>query len=128
MKISRSKFSMIKQQYELTKMIAAYIAAEKKIITESTSGMADGLSLNREDIGHIIHVQPKDPETFHWEIDGFGNMRNVSESERYKELLLAQAVEIRAQLDLAIQEERFEDCGELEKVLNDIKKRYDSLD
>ena len=122
MKVNRSRFSQIKQKFELTKMVAAYIAAEKKIITESTTGMADDVS------SVIIHSQPKmDPEVFHWEVDGFGNMRQVSEKDRYKELLLQQATEIRAQLDLAIAEQRFEDCGELEKTLEDIKKRYDSL-
>ena len=122
-RVSRSRFSQVKQKFELTKMVAAYIAAEKKIITESTSGMADGMTFS--DGSQIIHVSDwTSPQEFKY--DGFGNPTN--ETERYKQLLLQQAAEIRAQLERAIAEERFEDCGELEKTLNDIKKRYDSLD
>ena len=40
---NRSLFSKLKQQYELKKMMAAYIGAEQQIIANSSNGMADGM-------------------------------------------------------------------------------------
>ena len=42
MKATRTRFNSVKQRFELTKMIAAYIAAEKKImINPSLTGWSD---------------------------------------------------------------------------------------
>ena len=140
MKANRSHFSKIKQQYELKKMMAAYIGAEKKIMMNpSLTGFMDAKdiidnmqfkSFHQDENGDIIETfEPMSPEEFFArDVDGFGNLRQSANEGRQKSLLLEQAKNIRLLLDKAIIEERYEDAGELEKTLELIKKKYDRLD
>ena len=61
MKAHRSRFSQIKQQFELRKMMAAYIGAEQQIIQNSSNGMADGMTPEKF---HFDFVQGEDGEMF----------------------------------------------------------------
>ena len=64
------------------------------------------------------------PQQYH-ESD-FGIKRSDNQAE--KDIILKKAKFLREQLEEAIRNEEFERCGELEKVLNDLRIRYENLD
>ena len=57
-RVNRSLFSKLKQQYELKKMMAAYIGAEQQIIASSSNGMADGMELLLLNTIHLVTNLP----------------------------------------------------------------------
>ena len=135
MKANRSRFSKIKQQFELKKMMAAYIGAEKQIMMNpGLTGFTDAKSIvdsisfksyYQDENGDIIETfESMTPQQYH-ESD-FGIKRSDAQAE--KDVILKKAKFLREQLEEAIRNEEFERCGELEKVLNDLKKRYENLD
>ena len=140
-RVNRSKFSQLKQQYELQKMMAAYIGAEKKIMMNPSltgfmeakdivDNMLNFKSFHQDEEGNIIETfEPMSPEEFfNKDVDGFGNLRQSADEGRQKSLLLDQAKNIRQLLDKAVAEERFEDAAKLEKTLEIIRKKYERLD
>ena len=130
MRCNRSRFSRLKQQFELKKMMAAYIGAEKQIMMNpGLTGFTDAKSIvdsisfksyYQDENGDIIETfESMTPQQYH-ESD-FG-------SQAEKDIILKKAKFLREQLDEAIRNEEFERCGELEKVLTDLRKRYENLD
>ena len=140
MKANRSRFSRLKQQYELQKMMAAYIGAEKKIMADpGLTGFTDAKTIidsmqfksyHQDENGDIIETfEPMSPEEFfNKDVDGFGNLRKSADEGRQKSILLNQAKAIRELLDKAVVEERYEDAAELERTLELIRKKYERLD
>ena len=75
-RVNRSKFSQLKQQYELQKMMAAYIGAEKKIMMNPSltgfmeakdivDNMLNFKSFHQDEEGNIIETfEPMSPEEF----------------------------------------------------------------
>ena len=139
-RVNRSRFSQLRQQYELQKMMAAYIGAEKKIMMDpGLTGFTDAKTIidsmqfksyHQDENGDIIETfEPMSPEEFfNKDVDGFGNLRANADEARQKQLLLEQAKSIREMIDRAVIEERYEDCAELERTLDIIKKKYERLD
>ena len=139
-RVNRSKFSQLRQQYELQKMMAAYIGAEKKIMMDpGLTGFTDAKTIidsmqfksyHQDENGDIIETfEPMSPEEFfNKDVDGFGNLRQDANEGRQKSLLLEQAKNIRLLLDKAVVDERYEDAAELEKTLELIRKKYERLD
>ena len=139
-RVNRSRFSQLRQQYELQKMMAAYIGAEKKIMMDpGLTGFTDAKSIvdsmsfksyHQDENGDIIETfEPMSPEEFfNKDVDGFGNLRQDANEGRQKSLLLEQAKNIRLLLDKAVVDERYEDAAELEKTLELIRKKYERLD
>ena len=130
MRCNRSRFSRLKQQFELKKMMAAYIGAEKQIMMNpGLTGFTDAKSIvdsisfksyYQDENGDIIETfESMTPQQYH-ESD-FG-------SQAEKDIILKKAKFLREQLEEAIRNEEFERCGELEKVLTDLRKRYENLD
>ena len=135
MRCNRSRFSRLKQQFELQKMMAAYIGAEKKIMMNpGLTGFTDAKSIvdsiqfksyYQDENGDIIETfESMTPQQYH-ESD-FGIKKSDSQAE--KDIILKKAKFLREQLEEAIRNEEFERCGELEKVLTDLRKRYENLD
>ena len=80
MKINKITFDKIKAQYEILKMRAAYIAAEKLIIEEQINGN------DLTGVSTIASFDPMTPEEFNKVVaDGFGNIRNVTPKELIKQ-------------------------------------------
>ena len=139
-RVNRSKFSQLRQQYELQKMMAAYIGAEKKnMMDPGLTGLTDAKTIidsmqfksyHQDENGDIIEAfEPMSPEEFfNKDVDGFGNLRQDANEGRQKSLLLEQAKNIRLLLDKAVVDERYEDAAELEKTLELIRKKYERLD
>ena len=113
-KVNRSRFSKIKQQWDILKMSSAYILAEKKIIEDTAQG--------NDPTGHdnvsYYFTTSSSPEEFHLEF---------SKPRTEKELLLEKAQEIRKQLDDAIHAEEYSRAEALQKLLNVIEKKYNKL-
>ena len=133
-RVNRSKFSQLRQQYELQKMMAAYIGAEKKIMMNpGLTGFTDAKNIvdsihfksyHQDENGDIIETfESMTPQQYH-ESD-FGIKRSDNQAE--KDIILKKAKFLREQLEEAIRNEEFERCGELEKVLNDLRIRYENL-
>lgn len=117
MKVNRITFDRLKAQYEILKMRAAYIAAEKLIIQESANG---------NDITgmHINYFEPMTPEEFHqYETDGFGNIKNITPKELIKQKMDA----IEKQGRKLLNEEKYELFAELKEIYEKYKQEYDRL-
>ena len=126
-RVNRSRFSRIKQQYELKKMMAAYIGAEKQImLNPGLTGWSDNPSVVDQvsEMKIITEFGTISPEDF------FKSQQTLKQSnnDAERDIILKKAAFIKDQLEEAISNEEFERCGELEKVLNDLRKRYESLD
>jgi len=116
--INKSRFSQIKEQYEILKMRAAYIAAEKLIIEESAKG---------NDITGVEVIQsfePMTPEEFNeYNVDAFGNIRHKSP----KEVILNKMNEIAAKANKYLEQEKYELVQELKELYEKYKQEYDRL-
>jgi len=116
--INRITFDKLKAQYEILKMRAAYIAAEKFLIQEAAQG---------NDITGIKVVQsfePMTPEEFNqYETDGFGNIRHKSP----KEVILNKMNDIIAKANKYLEQEKYELVQELKELYERYKQEYDRL-
>ncbi len=126
-RVSRIKFPTLLMQWEGKKQVAAYIAAERQIIFEASRGNdltgADAL-VRRE-----LEDQGMNPEEF-WTSsstefvgDPFGGIKNVSELDR----LYNQALEIREQINRAINDEEYEVASVLQRTLDVLEMKYNNL-
>ena len=91
MKANRSRFSRLKQQYELQKMMAAYIGAEKKIMMDpGLTGFTDAKSIvdsisfksyYQDENGDIIETfESMTPQQYH--DSDFGIKRSDAQAEK----------------------------------------------
>ena len=118
MKINRITFDKIKAQYEILKMRAAYIAAEKLIIEEQIKGN------DLTGVSTIHSFDPMTAEEFHKVVtDGFGNIRNVTPKELIKQKMDALEKQGRKLLN----EEKYELFAELKEIYEKYKQEYDRL-
>ena len=126
MRANRITFSNIKQQWELLKMKAAYIDAERTIMQEANRGNHitgfQDQQVSFEVDGFEFNANTTD-ESFSW-IFGDGNkMGNLNELDRiYKD-----AQNVRNKLDQAIDEENYVKAEMLQNVLNGLEKQYNKL-
>lgn len=118
MKVNRITFDRIKAQYEILKMRAAYIAAEKLIIEEQVKG---------NDITGVYTTasfDPMTPEEFHKvATDGFGNIRNITPKELIKQKMNA----LEEQGRKLLEQEKYELFAELKEIYDKYKQEYDRL-
>ena len=115
MRANRTRFSKIKLEWELKKMMSAYIGAEQRIITESTSGMADGIQ------AVAWTSDTTTPEQhYHFEMDMFGNIRNVDDKELEINKLKDKLDSLEEQGRLALEREDY-------KSMAALKQTYDIL-
>ncbi len=119
--INRITFDKIKAQFEILKMRAAYIEAEKLLIQEA----ADGNDLTGiTGVKVISEFEPMTPEEFHqFETDGFGNIRHKSP----KEVILNKMNEIAAKANKYLEQEKYELVQELKELYERYKQEYDRL-
>ncbi len=117
-KANRILFDKIKMQWDILKMSSAYIHAESKIIGEAEKGN-DLTGFTQHDSVSYTST----PESFHFEVDNFGNMKHIGA----KEALLEKAKEVRKQLDEAIDNDEFEKAELLQQALNAIQTKYNKL-
>jgi hypothetical protein len=116
--INRITFDKVKEQYDILKMRAAYIAAERLIISQA----AEGNDLTGM---HIVEsFEPMTPEEFHkYETDGFGNIRHKSP----KEVILDKMNDIALKANKYIEQEKYELVQELKELYEKYKQEYDRL-
>ena len=116
--INRITFDKLKAQYDILKMRAAYIAAEKLIIEETAKG---------NDITGMQVIQTFEPmtaEEFHqYQTDGFGNIRHKSP----KEVILDKMNDIAAKANKYLEQEKYELVQELKEIYEKYKQEYDRL-
>ena len=106
-------------QWEILKMRAAYIDAERLIIQEAEKGN----DLTGAETSYTIAFEPMSPEEFaKHEKDGKGNIK-LSEEE----YLLAKARQVREQLDQALYDEDYIKAKMLQTVLNGLERKYNRL-
>ena len=116
--INRITFDKLKARFEILKMRAAYVEAEKLLIQEA----ADGNDLTG--IKVITEFDPMTPEEFHeYQVDGFGNIRHSSP----KEVILKKMNKIAAQAEKYLEEEKYELLQELKELYDKYKSEYDRL-
>ena len=118
MKVNRITFDRIKAQYEILKMRAAYIAAEKLIIEEQINGN------DPTGVSKYYNFDPMTPEEFHKvATDGFGNIRNVTPKELIKQKMDA----LEKQGRKLLEQEKYELFAELKEIYDKYKQEYDRL-
>ncbi len=114
MKANRSKFSQIKQQYDLQKMASAYILAEQHIIKNSSNGMADGMDA---------------VQFFKTDQDPFGNVTyqeiTVKDAQIHK--LEGQLLELEELGRTLLNEEKYELFQEARDLYNATKSQLNKL-
>ena len=91
-------------------MSSAYILAERRIIEDAAEGI--------DTTGHLAEAE-KQGISFEFEVG--------AKSLTDKELLYEKAVEVRKQLDEAINNDDFESAKALQELLNVIEKKYNRL-
>lgn len=118
MKVNRITFDKIKAKWDIRKMRAAYIAAEKYLIQEAANGNdITGIQI-------IETFEPMTPEEFHQhETDGFGNIRNITPKELIKQKMIA----IEEQGRKLLEAEKYELFAELKEIYEKYKQEYDRL-
>lgn len=118
MKVNRIRFDKIKAKWDILKMRAAYIAAEKYLIQEAANGNdVTGIQV-------VESFEPMTAEQFHqYETDGFGNIRNITPKELIKEKMIA----IEKQGRKLLEEEKYELFAELKEIYEKYKQEYDRL-
>lgn len=118
MKANRITFDKVKAQWDILKMRAAYIAAERLIIQEAAEG---------NDITGLQVIQTFDPmnaEEFHqYETDGFGNIKNLTPKDLIKQKMIA----IQEQANKLLEQEKYELVAELKEIYEKYKQEYDRL-
>ena len=124
-KVNRTRMSKIKLEWELKKMVTAYIQAETNIITNAEAGI-DLTGFTGESI-QFTTTSTFDPMTpqefFSKEVDAFGNLKNVDE----KSVLLEKARKVRELLDKAIANDEFEKAEVYQRTLDILQEKYDKL-
>ena len=116
--INRITFDKLKAQFEILKMRAAYIEAEKLLIQEA----ADGNDLTGVKV--ITEFDPMTAEEFHqFQTDGFGNIRHKSP----KEVILDKMNKIAADAQKYLKQEKYELVQELKELYERYKREYDRL-
>lgn len=118
MKVNRIIFDKIKAQWDILKMRAAYIAAEKLIISEASQGNdITGIKIIQE-------FEPMTPEEFHqYQTDGFGNIKNITPKELIKQKMDA----LEKQGRKLLEQEKYELFAELKEIYEKYKQEYDRL-
>ena len=106
MKINKIQLDNIKARWDILKMASAYIHAERKII--------DDASLGIDTTGHMAEAESytttSTAESFHF--------------STAKQDLFAKAVEVRRQLEEAINNEEYEKASLLQELLDTIERKY----
>ena len=114
MKVNKIRFSAIHAQWEILKMRAAYVAAEKYIISEADKGN-DITGFDR----------PMSPEEFnHAEVDEFGNITKMISEE---EFLIRKGNDVQDKIDEALEEEDYRKAAMLKNVLRGLELKYNKL-
>ena len=115
--INRITFDKLKAKFEILKMRAAYIEAEKLLIQEASG------TINASDM-KIIEFPPMTAEEFHqYQVDGFGNIRHKSP----KEVILDKMNDIAAKANKYLEQEKYELVQELKELYERYKREYDRL-
>ena len=112
--INRIAFDKLKIQWEILKARAAYFDAEQEIIGK----------LPKYDDSYIVSHEPMTPEEWHaYEVDGFGNLKNITPKELIKQKMDA----LEKQGTKLLQEEKYELFAELKEIYERYKREYDRL-
>ena len=115
--INRITFDKLKAKFEILKMRAAYIEAEKLLIQEASG------TINASDM-KITEFPPMTAEEFHqYQVDGFGNIRHKSP----KEVILDKMNDIAAKANKYLEQEKYELVQELKELYERYKREYDRL-
>lgn len=119
--INRITFDKLKARFEILKMRAAYIEAEKLLIQEASDGNdLTGIT----GVKVISEFPPMTAEEFHqYQTDGFGNIRNKSP----KEVILDKMNKIAADAQKYLEQEKYELVQELKELYERYKREYDRL-
>jgi len=119
MKANRILFDKLKQQWDIIKMKAAYIEAEKTLITEAQQEVEWTGSLKTIEV-----FDPMTPEEFHqYQTDGFGNIKNITPKDLIKQKMDA----LEKQGRKLLEEEKYELFAELKEIYEKYKQEYDRL-
>ena len=113
MKANKITFSKIKAQYELLKMRAAYILAERTLMEEEAQ---QGQEYNLEDNSYTISTSLT-PEEF--------NRLNKKPSQ--KELIHQQLLVLEAQLKEAEDKEEYESCEAIMEAIKILRRKFTRL-
>lgn len=112
MRVNRSKFSQLKQQFDIMKMKSAYILAEKDIMNNpSLTGFDDAV----EEVTRI------------WTMGEFGEMVQVSPIELKMNEIEEKVKKMQDKRDKLLQEEKYELIGEIDELINIEIKRLAEL-
>ena len=116
MKANKITFSKIKAQYELLKMRAAYIMAERYLIDEEAALPEKDLDWNSDDSTYTISTSLT-PEEF--------NKLNKPASP--KELVHQQLLVLEAQLKEAEDKEEYESCEAIMEAIKILRRKFTRL-
>lgn len=110
MKANRMLFSKIKTQWSILQMTSAYINAEKILIQQAAES--------------VETFEPMSADEFqHYQVDGFGNIKNLTP----KDLIKQKMESIEAQGRELLEQEKYELFAELKEIYEKYKQEYDRL-
>ena len=110
MKVNKIVYDQIKIHWDITQMTSAYINAEKILIQRAAES--------------VETFEPMSPEEFHhYQVDGFGNIKNLTP----KDLIKQKMESIEAQGRKLLEQEKYELFAELKEIYEKYKQEYDRL-
>ena len=126
-KVNRIRWDKLKAQFEILKMKAAYIEAEKAImLNPSLTSLNNDLDAGAVQI--IQSFQPMSPEEFaKFETDGFGNMKGVTIKELQIRELETALEKMEEQGRRLMDQEKYELMEELKELYEQTKKQIAKL-
>ena len=110
MKCNKSRFSKLKLEFDILKMKAAYIEAERQIINDTT---ATGWQ-KMDESQYVIATESSSPESFHVGKKSFRDVEIMA--------IEAELAAMEEQGRKLLKEEKYELMRELQEVYNKIKK------
>lgn len=120
MKVNRILFGKISSQYELLKMRAAYVMAERFLMEEEAQNMPPEIS-QEETNGEWVFTSTMTPEEMRYQEPRFH--KPLSEKELvHKKLLM-----LEHQLKEAEEQEKYEACEILMQAIRKLRKKFINL-
>lgn len=114
MKVNRIRWDKIKIQFDILKMASAYIKAEQKIISEAEKGV---------DLTGFTHNDSKTIVFESTTVEEFAQEERMSEKDKLEK----DGIEIKKQIENAIQNEDYESAEALTKLFNVLRDRWKRL-
>ena len=127
MRATRTRFSTLKQRYELLKMQSAYIAAEREIMKNPSLTQWDETIEFRMKDGTVEFHRMNAEQFAGMEMDEFGNMKNVTVKDLQIRKLEERLDELEELGRKLLNDEKYELMREAQEIYDRTKSQLDRL-